>query len=281
MRLAGGVEMVVRSEVSIGWLVRGALAMELLFGLVGASALVLAPEQTETNFAWALKPTPMAATLGAFYLASAGMLLASLFARRWEQVRAVVLPAAVTAASFVSTVLHWDRFAHGTPRSRPGSSAIWSRRSSFSRCSGGTSGVPGHSGRSGRALPTWFRGLYLINAGALGSVAHPDGVPATDPRARAVGANAAQRARHLRLGTRAAVLLAMVGLERVWERVRIAALWPLLIGPALVFQLVRFADEVTWTNPWLLLGLADCVLLTLATGWLWARGLVVRCAGCT
>jgi hypothetical protein len=73
-----------------------------------------------------------------------------------------------------------------------------------------------------------------------------------------------------------AVLLAMIGLERGWERVRIASLWPLLIGPAVLFQLLRFADEVNWTNAWVLLGLADCLLLTLATGWLWGRGLLQR-----
>jgi hypothetical protein len=262
------------SESHIGWLVRIALGAELLFGLLGASALVLAPEHTDTNFAWALKPAPMAATLGAFYLASAGMLIAGLFARYWEEVRALVVPAAiVTGAALLNTFLHWDRFAHGTPAFAAWFISYllpppvflvlfwWRQRHA----------QPFGTGE-GRITPRWFRDLCLFNGGALGTAAivlivAPQLVLARGPWA--LTPLSLRIVSGWLLGL--AVLLVFIGYERSWQRTRIASLWPLLIGPVLMIQLARLADQVTWTNPLLLLVLLEFLVLTLATAWLWIR----------
>jgi hypothetical protein len=260
-------------ESPLGWLVRVALVAELLFGLIGASALVLAPDQTELNFAWALKPTPMAATLGAFYLASGGMLLVALFARGWEQVRSLVLPAAiVTAVALVSTLLHWDRFARDTPAFSlwlisyllppPAFTAlfVWKQRRAL------PFSAPGQT-----PSPAWFRRLCLVNGAALAAAA---GVVVVAPQLVLSAGPWSLTA----LGVRViggwfmgmGVLLVLAGLERAWERARIATLWPLLMGPILLVQLGRFANQVDWTNAALLLICLDCLLLGAAIGWMWA-----------
>jgi hypothetical protein len=59
----------------------------------------------------------MAAVLGAYYISSAFLFLPALFARRWEMIRAMVLPAVVfTSAELLTTLLHWSRFSVGTPQ---------------------------------------------------------------------------------------------------------------------------------------------------------------------
>jgi hypothetical protein len=88
---------------------------ELLFGLFGASAVLLDPASTATNFAWPIRSAAAASMLGAFYAAVALMLLAALFARTWKQVRAVVAAAGVlTSVMLLATFLHWPVFAHGS-----------------------------------------------------------------------------------------------------------------------------------------------------------------------
>jgi hypothetical protein len=88
---------------------------EVGFGLGAAASVALDPASTATNFAWPIAAVPSAALIGAFYLIVAPAMILALFARRWEAVRVLILPAAAfTALLLIATHLHWDSFATGT-----------------------------------------------------------------------------------------------------------------------------------------------------------------------
>ncbi|MBE9137929.1 hypothetical protein IQ254_12120 [Nodosilinea sp. LEGE 07088] len=95
---------------------RAWLAVEILFGVAAIEAVFLHPDQTATNFAWPIQPIVMAATFGSFYLSVGLMFILGTLARRWQQVRAVSIPAAIfTGFMLLTTFLHWDKFNHGIP----------------------------------------------------------------------------------------------------------------------------------------------------------------------
>lgn len=92
------------------------LGMEILFGIAAISAVFLRPYNTAVNFAWPIKPTVMAATLGTFYVSVGLLFVIGIFMRYWQNVRVIVLPgAAFTAVMLLNTFLHWDKFAVGIP----------------------------------------------------------------------------------------------------------------------------------------------------------------------
>lgn len=87
------------------------LGVEIFFGVAAISAVFFNPEQTATNFAWPINPVVMAATFGGFYLSVGLMFILGTLARRWQQVRAVSIPAAIfTGVMLLTTFLHWDKF---------------------------------------------------------------------------------------------------------------------------------------------------------------------------
>ncbi len=91
------------------------LGVEVLFGVLTLLSLVRFPEETADRFAWPIEPTVMASALGAFYISLTPVLLLVLLARRWANIRVIVLPAlAFTTAELVATLLHWDKFSVGT-----------------------------------------------------------------------------------------------------------------------------------------------------------------------
>lgn len=90
-------------------------AIEVLFGVGAVTSIALFPENTRDNFAWNIQPVVMASVLGAYYISSALLFALPLFARRWEMIRVVILPAAIfTAAEFITTLLHFNKFSVGT-----------------------------------------------------------------------------------------------------------------------------------------------------------------------
>ena len=94
---------------------RAWLVVEVLFGVAAVLAIGIAPGNTETNFAWPIKPVVMAAVLGGFYITSAPLFLFPLFAKRWEMIRVMILPAVLfSSLQLVATILHWDKFSVGT-----------------------------------------------------------------------------------------------------------------------------------------------------------------------
>lgn len=93
------------------WPLRLWFLVEVGFGLGAAASVALDPTQTATNFAWPIAARPSAALIGAFYLIVIPAMVLALFARFWEEVRVLVLPATVfTALLLGATHLHWDKF---------------------------------------------------------------------------------------------------------------------------------------------------------------------------
>lgn len=91
------------------------MTVEVFFGLAAITTIFLRPQDTQTSFAWPIRPDVMAAVLGAFYLASALIFVLPLFAKSWQEVRVMILPtAAFSTAMLGATVLHWDAFSVGT-----------------------------------------------------------------------------------------------------------------------------------------------------------------------
>ena len=85
------------------------------FLLVAFVILYLLPERTKDLFAWGISPTMSAMMLGSAYLGGAYFFMRVIFADRWHHVT-IGFPAVVAFASAmgIATVLHWDRFSHGS-----------------------------------------------------------------------------------------------------------------------------------------------------------------------
>jgi hypothetical protein len=83
--------------------------------LLAFTILYVFPTHTGTNFAWAVAPplTPM--LIGAGYMAGAYFFLRVLTGKAWHRVALGYLPiTAFTIIMLAATVLHWDRFRHGS-----------------------------------------------------------------------------------------------------------------------------------------------------------------------
>ena len=100
----------------LSWLLRVWLFVEIGFGLAALSSIALRPQDSATNFAWPIKPDTSRPPCSApSTLASAGIFVLAAFARRWEDIRLMVLPATLfTAAELVATFLHWEKFTVGS-----------------------------------------------------------------------------------------------------------------------------------------------------------------------
>jgi hypothetical protein len=261
-------------ETPVSAMLRLWLVVEVGFGLAAILAVFLFPEQTDSNFAWPVKPPVMAALLGAFYLATAVMLVASLFQRWWERVRVIILPsAAFTTLELLVTLLHWDRFKVGTlPFTVWFASYIlpplvfaflywWQQRRSTPVGTGVTA-----------PLPSWVRRLCAVNGGILVAVfllvlAVPDLLVPRGPWMLTPLTTRALCGWAVALG----LLLLSIRAENDWRRARLATLMPITLGPALLLQLARFRGQVSWGHPGLLLLLADVLLVGGALAWMWLR----------
>jgi hypothetical protein len=91
-----------------------------VFGLVAVVAgvfgaiMLLAPDDTDTYFAWPIGPAPVAATVGGCYLASAIVFAIGAYCAEWAQVRALCCAAlALTLPTLVATIYDSDVFDFG------------------------------------------------------------------------------------------------------------------------------------------------------------------------
>ena len=76
--------------------------------------LYLTPEQSGERFAWEIKPSMMAAFMGAGYLGGSWLFISTVFGRRWHRVAAGFLPVTTfTIFMLLATIVHWDRFDIG------------------------------------------------------------------------------------------------------------------------------------------------------------------------
>jgi hypothetical protein len=263
-------------ETPVQWPLRAWLGAEVFFGLAAISSIFLRPQDTATNFAWPIQPDVMAATLGGFYLSAAFIFVLPLFAKTWQQVRVMILPAAAfCTAMLVATFLHWDKFSVGTfpfwlwfasyvlPPPIFIALFVWHQR---------------HAAAVGAGVEEpivpWARTLLRLNGLAITTVAVvgfavPDLVADVAPWAMTP-----LTARTL------CGWLFPVGLLQVsmaWEgdrrRARVGSMMLIVLPVALGGQLLRFSDQVDWGTPslWvlfadLLVTAAVCLALWGATG---------------
>lgn len=233
------------------------LFVEVLFGLGAIASIGLFPADTKTNFAWPIQPIVMAAVLGAFYFATAPILAWALFARSWESLRVIVLPAiAFTMIELVATFLHWDKFSVGTvpfyvwfasyllPPPIFATLYLWQER----RVAPRTFDYP---------LPSLLRQLLLALGGTLTAVAiitfvNPDWLIAAFPWEMTP------------LTTRALcgwlVAVGALMLSMAWEndrnRVRLGLPQLILLLPAMLIQMARYSEQVQWGSATLWIALA-------------------------
>ncbi len=131
--------------------------------------------------------------------------------------------------------------------------------------------------RPAEPLPSWFRRMCLITGAAFVVVegllyVFPDLLVGVGPWAFTPLTVRTLAGWLFGLG----LALLMIAWDSDWRRARIVALLPLSLGPAFAFQLVRFADQVDWTNVWLIIDLVVLTMLSAATAWMWLSRTSVR-----
>lgn len=243
---------------SIAWPLRAWLAVEVLFGAAAVLAIGLSPANTKANFAWPIQPVVMAAVLGGFYITSAPLFLLPLFAKRWEMIRVMILPTALfSTAQLVATILHWDKFSVGTvafyvwfasyllPPPIFVSAYLWHQRQAASR-----------PAASDDPLPLWLYWLLIIcgsilTIGAILVFIFPNLLIPMFPWQLTP-----LTARSL-CGWLMVVGAIMLSMSRENDRTRTRLATPMfiLLLPALLLQMLRYADQVNWSNPALWLSL--------------------------
>jgi hypothetical protein len=239
------------SGTPIAWPLRLWLAVEVLFGIGAVMAVGLSPADTETNFAWPIQPVVMAAVLGAFYTTSAPLFLLPLFARRWEMIRAMILPTALfSTVQLAATFLHWDKFSVGTipfyvwfasyllPPPIFVAAYLWHQNKASSG-----------STESNNTLPPWLRRLLVsiggfLTVGAALVFFFPNLLIPVFPWQLTPLTARSLSGWLIAIG---AIMLTMF-LENDRTRVRLATPMLILVLPALLLQMLRYAGQVDWSN---------------------------------
>ncbi len=247
------------------------LAVEVLFGIGAVLAIGVSPADTQTNFAWPIQPVVMAAVLGAFYASSALLFLLPLFAKRWEMIRVMILPAAIfCTVQLIATFLHWDKFSIGTtpfyvwfasyllPPPIFIATYIWHQRRAAPK-----------NTQPDSPLPAWIRWLFmicgsLIAIGAILVFIFPNLLIPIFPWKLTPLTARSLCGWIMIVGV---ILLTMVR-ENDKARVRLATPMLILLLPTLLIQMARFANEVNWANPMLWLGLILAAILGLCGSYL-------------
>ena len=260
------------SSTPIWWPLRIWMGVEVAFGLAAIGAIFLRPQDTQENFAWPIQPVVMAAFLGGFYFAAAFLFVLPLFARTWQQIRAIIIPAAVfTTVMLVATVLHWDRFSVGTfpfyvwlasyllPPPVFAALYLWHQKRSSPVGSEITAplppGVRTFLGTNGLVLTALAALMFLVPS-LLQRIGPWDFTPLT--------------VRTLCGWLMAVGLLQLwMSRENDWDRVKIPTVMLILLPAALTFQLLRFRDQVVWANAALWVFLVDLTVIAVTLAYLW------------
>ncbi len=250
------------------------LVVEVMFGAAASLAVGLSPAETATNFAWPIQPVVMAAVLGAFYLTTAPLFVLALFARRWEAIRVIILPAVLfTGVQLIVTLLHFEKFTVGSlpfytwfasyllPPPIFLAAYLWHQR----RVAGGET-------PPADLLPEGLRRLLALAGGtvfaaALAVFVHP---PFLMPHFAWKLTPLTTRTLCGWLLLAGAVLLSLAH-ENSRTRSRLISPTLFLALPLLLLQMSRYAGQVDWSNKILWLGLAFYAALG-AVGAYLARG---------
>ena len=251
-------------------------AVEVVFASFGLVAVALNPANSAENLAWSVQPPVTAAIIGGFYLAIAPILILGIFAKQWETLRVVVIPALVfTAMLLIATWLHWANFLHGTP-------AFWLWYISYLTPPFAFAILYVLQWRKQQPVPkyepmgTAFRTLLI----ALGVLITAEGVytfwnPTHFIEPQAFGITPLTARTLAGWITCVGLVLLFAAAEGAYERVRIASPFLILPLPFIWMQMARFPDQVDWTHPRLLL-MAGVLALCSILGVYMARGLRLR-----
>jgi hypothetical protein len=261
-------------DLRMNRLLRGWIGVEVLFGVMSLLTISLTPGDTARHFAWPIKPDVTAALLGGFYFAAASFYVLALFARRWENVRVFIVASILfSSVELITTFLHWDRFSVGTtpfnvwfvsyllPPPLFLAFYIWHQRRATP--------IPGPNDEP---LPPYLRlgmralGGLLALFGMLAFVLPAIVIPLmpwqfTPLTMRALSGWI------LALG----VMMLSAAHENDRTRCRIISPFFVLLLPAVVFEVGRYAQEVNWSHPTVYAGLVVLVL-AFAAGADLARG---------
>jgi hypothetical protein len=89
----------------------------IVFPVLWAAFIILFffPDLTGERFAWLIKPHMTSMFIGAGYLGGSWLFIYGTFGKRWHRIQGGFIPITVfTWIMLVDTLLHWDRFSHGT-----------------------------------------------------------------------------------------------------------------------------------------------------------------------
>jgi hypothetical protein len=249
----------------IAWPLRVWLGIEVLFGVAAVFAIALSPADTKANFAWPIQPVVMASVLGAFYMSSAPLFLLPFCARRWENIRVMILPATLfTIVQLLATFLHWDKFSVGTLPFYVWFASYFLPPPIFIAMYWWQQQAATPSAKSDRPLFSPFRWLLvflggLLTLGALAVFIIPDLLIPIFPWKLTPLTARSLCGWLIAVGT----LLLSMARENHWTRVRLGAPMLILLLPTLLLQMARYAAEVNWLNPALWLSLALFALIGL------------------
>ena len=248
----------------IAWPLRAWLAVEVGFGVAAVLAVGVAPAESKSNFAWPIQPVVMAAVLGAFYMTTAPLFILPLFAKRWEMIRAMMLPAALfTFVQLIVTFLHWEKFSVGStpfwvwfasyvlPPPILLAAYLWQER----RAAGSVMPVTDPMPSGLHRLLIGTGGVFTLIGGVCFLV--PSLLMANFPWKLTPLTTRSFCGWLILVGT----MLLSIAREGDRTRARLATPMLLFVVPCLLLQLFRFKEEVQWGSPVLWLGLA---LFTLA-----------------
>jgi hypothetical protein len=258
----------------IAWPLRAWLIVEVLFGIGAVLAIGRDPANSATNFAWPINPVVMAAVLGGFYITSAPLFLLPLFAKRWENIRVMILPAALfCTVQLAATFLHWDKFSIGTtpfyvwfasyllPPPIFLAAYLWHQNKASSNIT-----------PSNDPIPSWLNRLLMISGGLVTVIAalvflFPNLLIPIFPWQLTPLTARSLSGWLIAVGT----LMLSMAREDDRRRARLATPMLILLLPVLLMQMLRFAEQVNWGSPvlWiglLLFGIAGFCGLYLANG---------------
>lgn len=237
---------------------RAWLAVEVLFGVGAVLAIGRDPANSSTNFAWPINPVVMAAVLGGFYITSAPLFLLPLFARRWENIRVMILPAVLfCTVQLAATFLHWDKFSVRTapfyiwfasyllPPPIFLAAYLWHQRQAASQVIS-----------SNDPIPSWLHRALVICGGLLTVIAvltffFPGFLISVFPWQLTPLTARSLSGWLIAVGT----ILLWMSRENDRTRVRLATPMLILLLPVLLIQMSRFAAQVNWGSPVLWTGL--------------------------